>query len=95
MFCRHRNDSSIKMGSDESHPNVSLIVRSKATRQRPQLFQDKGEPKWAVEALSSAYQPNALPLGHTLSLTDMATSSLGLNVHRGRIRFGSDRGKWG
>ena len=95
MFCRHRNDSSIKIDRDESHSNVSLIAKSKGTRECPQLFQDKGEPKWAVEPLSSAYQPNALLLGHTLSLTDMATSSLGLNVHRDRIRFGSDRGKWG
>ena len=29
----------IKMGSDESHLNVSLIVRDKVTRQRPQTFQ--------------------------------------------------------
>ena len=29
----HQNDSCIKMGSDESHFNVSLIVRDKVTRQ--------------------------------------------------------------
>ena len=34
--CHHHNDSCIKMGSDESHFNVSLIVRAKATRQCPQ-----------------------------------------------------------
>ena len=27
LHCHHQNDSSIKMGSDESHFNVSLIVR--------------------------------------------------------------------
>ena len=36
LHCHHQNDSCIKMGSDESHFNVSLIVRDKATRQRPQ-----------------------------------------------------------
>ena len=37
----------IKMGSDESHFNVSLIVRNKVTRQCPQttIFEVKGEPK--------------------------------------------------
>ena len=43
----HQNDSCIKMGSDESHFNVSLIVRDKVTRQCPQstIFEEKGEPK--------------------------------------------------
>ena len=37
----------IKMGSDESHFNVSLIVRDKVTRRCPQTttFEQKGEPK--------------------------------------------------
>ena len=38
----------IKMGSDESHFNVSFIVRDKVTlRQCPQTttFEEKGEPK--------------------------------------------------
>ena len=45
--CHHRNDSSIKTGSDESHFNVSLIVRDKVTRQCSQTttFEEKGEPK--------------------------------------------------
>ena len=30
--CHHQNDSCIKMGSDESHFNVSLTVRDKVTR---------------------------------------------------------------
>ena len=34
-----RNNSCIKMGSDESHFNVSLIVRDKVTRQCPQTTQ--------------------------------------------------------
>ena len=36
--CHHQNDSCIKMGSDESYFNVSLIVRDKVTRQSPQTF---------------------------------------------------------
>ena len=33
LHCYHQDDSCIKMGSDESHFNVSLIVRDKVTRQ--------------------------------------------------------------
>ena len=46
----------IKMGSDESHFSVSLIVRDKVTRQRPQttIFEEKGEPK--------RYRTEVLPL---------------------------------
>ena len=36
LHCHHLNDSCIKMGSDESHFNVSLIVGDKVTRQCPQ-----------------------------------------------------------
>ena len=47
LRCHHQNDSCIKMGSDESHFNVSLTVRDKVTRQCPQTttFEEKGEPK--------------------------------------------------
>ena len=46
-YSHHQNDFSIKVGSDESHFNVSLIVRDKVTRQCPQTttFEEKGEPK--------------------------------------------------
>ena len=33
LHSHHQNDSCIKVGSDESHFNVSLIVRDKVTRQ--------------------------------------------------------------
>ena len=36
LHCHHRNDSCIKMASDESPFNISLIVRDKVTRQCPQ-----------------------------------------------------------
>ena len=47
LHCHHQNDSCIKKGSDESHFNVSLIVRDKATRRCPQTttFEKKGQPK--------------------------------------------------
>ena len=34
LHCHHQNDSCIKMGSDESHFNVSVGI-----------FEEKGEPK--------------------------------------------------
>ena len=47
LHCHHQNDSCIKMGSDESHFNVSLIARDKVTRQCLQTtaFEEKGQPK--------------------------------------------------
>ena len=47
LHCHHQNDSCVKMGSHESHFNVSLIVKVKVTRQCPQstTFEEKGEPK--------------------------------------------------
>ena len=56
LHCHHQNDSCIKMGSDESHFNVSLIVRDKVTRQCPQttISEEKGEPK--------RYRTEVLPL---------------------------------
>ena len=47
LHCHHQNDSCIKVGSDESHFNVSLIVRDKVTGQCPQVttVEEKGEPK--------------------------------------------------
>ena len=47
LHCHHQNDSCNKIGSDESHFNVSLIVRDKVTRRCPQTttFEEKREPK--------------------------------------------------
>ena len=43
LHCHHQNDSRIKMGSDQSHFNVSLFVTDKVTRQYPQTttFEEK------------------------------------------------------
>ena len=54
LHCHHQDDFCIKMSSDESHFNVSLIVMDKVTRQCPQTttFEEKGEPKrYRAEAL--------------------------------------------
>ena len=62
---QRQSDSSIKMGSGESHFNVSLIVRDTGTRQCPQTitFEEKGEPKRnRAEALLLTSLYNALPL---------------------------------
>ena len=47
LHCHHQNDFCMKMGSDESHFNVSLTVTDKVRRQCPQTttFEEKGEPK--------------------------------------------------
>ena len=43
----HQNDSCIKVGSNESHFNVSINVRDKVIRQCPQTTtsEEKREPK--------------------------------------------------
>ena len=75
LHCHYQNDSCIKMDSDESHFNVSLIMGDKVTRQCIQTttFEEKGEPKQIRR--HSAYQPNALPLGQTGSLESDRMSS--------------------
>ena len=47
LHSHHQNDSCIKMGSDESHVNGSLIMRdSQKTASTTTTFEEKGEPKW-------------------------------------------------
>ena len=43
LHCHHQNDSCIKMGSDESQCNVSLIVGTKSQNSvhRPQPFEEE------------------------------------------------------
>ena len=54
LHCHHQNDSCIKMGSDESHFNVSLIVKNKVTRQCPQTttFLKRKESRSGIEPRS-------------------------------------------
>ena len=49
LQCQQQNDSCIKMGSDESHCNVSVgsdgqSHKTVSTNHNP-LFEEKGEPK--------------------------------------------------
>ena len=49
QHCHHQNDSCIKMGSDESHFNVSVGSDGqshKTVSTNHNLFEEKGEPKW-------------------------------------------------
>jgi len=70
LQCHHHNDSCIKMGSsDDSHFNVSLIVRDKVTRQCPltTTFEEKGQPNRIrtevplLTSLTPFARPNWLP----------------------------------
>ena len=81
LHCRRQNDSCVKMGSNKSHFNVSLIVRNKVIRRCPQTstFSKRKESRNGIEPRSfflPAY--NALPLGQTGSLI----KSLGVSVYR-------------
>ena len=51
LHCHHQNDFGIKMGNDESHFNVSLIVRDKVTRPYLQTttFMKKKESRSGIE----------------------------------------------
>ena len=64
LYCHHQNVSCNKMDSDESHFNVSLIVRDNVTRQCPQTIPEAESNR----GLASVHQPNALPLGQAGSL---------------------------
>ena len=48
LHCHHQNDSCIKMGSDDSHFNVSARSDKqshKTVSTNHNLFEEKGEPK--------------------------------------------------
>ena len=67
IHSHHQNDSCVKTGSDESHFNVSLIVRDKVSRQslqRKQLLQRK-ENRSVFKPRSLSLPAYALPLGQT------------------------------
>ena len=58
LHSHHQNDSWIKMGSDESHFNVSVTARDKVTKTVStdhNLSEEKGEPK-------PRYRTEVLPL---------------------------------
>ena len=48
LHCHHQKDSCIKMGSDESHFNVSVLSEGQShetASTNHNLFEEKGEPK--------------------------------------------------
>ena len=72
LHCHHQNDSCMKMGSDESHFNVSVGSDGQSHRTvstNHNLFEEKGEPKRYRTEVLPLTNPNALPLGQTGSLT--------------------------
>ena len=57
LHCHHQNDFCIKMGSDDSHFNVSVGSDGQSHQTvstNHNLFEEKGEPKW--------YRTEVLPL---------------------------------
>ena len=63
LHCHHQNDSCIKKGSDESHFNVSLIVRTKSqdSVHRTQLLKRRAEAvSNQVPLLPLTARPNRL-----------------------------------
>ena len=65
LHCHHQNDF---LGTDESHFNVSVGSDGqshKTVSANHNLFEEKGEPEVVSNRSTSAYQPNALPLGQT------------------------------
>ena len=45
LHCHHKHDSCIKMGSDESHFNVSLTHNCEGQRHKTLFTEEKGELK--------------------------------------------------
>ena len=73
LHWHHQNDSCIMMGSDESHFNVSFIVRdSHETVHKPQLFRrERGAEAESSRGLS-VYQPNSITHNPALLHSDTA-----------------------
>ena len=72
LHCHHQNDFCTKMGSDESHFNVSVGSDGQSHRtvhvHKPQPFGRERRAEAVSNRGPSAYQPNTLPLGQTGSL---------------------------
>ena len=68
LHCHHQNYFCIKVGSDESHFNVSVGSYGqshKTVSTNHNLFSRKRRAEAVLNRGPSAYQPNALPLGQT------------------------------
>ena len=84
LHCHHQNDSCIKMGSDESHFNVSVGSdgQSHKTVSTNHNFRRERKAEAVSNRGTSAYQPNTLPLGQTCSLYRNRSVLFLLNVLR-------------
>ena len=68
LHCHHQNDFCIRMGSEESHFNVSVGSDGQSHRAVPtnhSLSEEKGEPKRYRTEVLPLHQPTASPLGQT------------------------------
>ena len=85
LHCHHRNDSCIKMGSDERHFNVSVGSDGqshKTVSTNHNLFEEKGEPK--------RYRTDVLPLislKPVLNWANVCSPNILRTVRRTMIRF--------
>ena len=64
LHCHHQNDFCIKMGSNESHFNVSVGSDGQSHRTvstNHNLSEEKRTAEAVLNRGPSAYQPNALP----------------------------------
>ena len=87
LHCHHQNDSCIKMGSDERailmFQQEVMEKKSQDSVHKPQPFRRERRAEAVSNRGSSAYQPNALPLGQTGS---QHGSRWMLNVLHVRVR---------
>ena len=76
IHCHHQNDFCIKICSDKSHFNVSLIVRDKVTGECPQttISEEKGEPKRIRTEVLLLTSLTARPKGSSDSSVTVASS---------------------
>ena len=83
LHCHHQNDFCIKMGSDESLFNLSLVVRDKVTRQRPQTttFLKRKESRSGIEPRPFLLTSLRLTARPPNRLTPDIAASDGLNPH--------------
>ena len=65
LHCHHQNDFCIKMASDESHFNVSVGSDGQSHKTVSTDHNRERRAEADSNRSSSAYQPNALPLGQT------------------------------
>ena len=78
VHCHHQNDFCIKMGSDESHFNVSGGSDGqshKTVSTNHNRFGKKMRAEAVLNRGPSAYQHNALPIGQTGSRRFVALST--------------------